>query len=81
MTKPSQSEKTESDQSRVEGDASRQWASLGSFPVQPSPLSCFKGGQSVSVGIRPQEEPPRLRGQRTSEQLFTEMLHLQHQLK
>lgn len=43
MTKPAQSAKTESDQSRVEGDASRQWASPGVIPRAAFPAELFQG--------------------------------------
>lgn len=63
MTKLAQSEKTESDQNRVEGEASRQWASPGVIPRAAIPAELFRGGLSVSVGIR----LPGSGGQRTSE--------------
>lgn len=62
MTKPAQSEKTESDQSRVEGDASRQWASPGVIPRAAIPAELFQGRPECLSRNSPQEEPPRLRG-------------------
>lgn len=53
MTKPSQSEKTESDQSRWRVMPPGQWAFPGVIPSAAFPAELFQGGQSVSVGIAP----------------------------